>query len=235
MKMIKFLNEIKEPKVSELGGKGYSLVALINNGFKVPNGFILPSEGFFKFLRENNLIEKIERLATSINENNVQHISNKIKNLILNGEMPKYITFEIKDSLTKIKTKYVAVRSSAIGEDNLTASFAGLYDTFLNVETKSSFVIECVKKCWVSLFNKRAIVYRIKKGLSLFDGMAVIVQEMIPSKVSGITFTIHPTNEKALLIEASYGLGDLIVSGKINPDEFILSRDPLNITMSNIS
>lgn len=99
MSVIKFLNEIKKPKVSELEGKGYSLVVLMSNGFNVPKGFVITSKAFFEFLRKNNLKEKIEKLVSEINENNFQEKSKEIRNLISKGKIPEEIITEIKDAL----------------------------------------------------------------------------------------------------------------------------------------
>lgn len=230
MSIVKFLNEIKEPKVLELGGKGYSLAVLTNNGFNVPKGFVITSETFFKFLKDNNLTEGIEKLTSEINENNFREKSMECKRLLLNGKIPEEITSEIKESLNKLNVQYLSIRSSAVSEDSLKASFAGLHDTFLNIKMEVDLVLENIKKCWASLFNERAVIYRIKKNITrLVEGMAIIIQEMIPTEVSGITLTIHPSNEKALLIESSYGLGDLIVSGRIQPDDYIVDRETLEI------
>jgi len=233
MNAIKFLNEVKEPKVSELGGKGYSLAVLTNNGFNVPKGFMITSKAFFEFLEENNMKEKIEKLVSEINENNFQEKSKEIRNLILKGKIPEEIAFEIKDALEKLNVKYVSIRSSAVSEDSLKASFAGLHDTFLNVKAETEPVLENVKKCWASLFNDRAVIYRIKKKLSLLDGMAVIIQEMIPAEISGITFTIHPTRKDSLLVEYTAGIGDRIVSGKVIPNSIIIKRDTFMVIEKN--
>lgn len=234
MSMVKFLNEINEPKVSELGGKGYSLAVLINNGFNVPKGFVITSEVFFKFLRFNNLMGKIENLSSEINENNFQEKSKEIKNLILNGKMPEEIASEIKQNLNNLEVQYVSIRSSAVSEDSLKASFAGLHDTFLNVKADLDLVLENVKKCWASLFNERALIYKIKKGIPHLEGVAGVVQEMIPAEISGITFTVHPSAEKSLLVEASYGIGDIIVSGKVEPDAYTVDRENLEIVKKKI-
>ena len=232
--MVKFLNEINEPKVSELGGKGYSLVVLINNGFNVPKGFVITSEVFFKFLRFNNLMGKIENLSSKIKENNFQEKSKEIKNLILNEKIPEEIALEIEKNLNKLNVQYVSIRSSAVSEDSLKASFAGLHNTFLNVKTEPSLVLENVKKCWASLFNERAAIYRIKKGIPHLEGMAIIAQEMIPAEISGITFTVHPSNEKSLLVEASYGIGDMIVNDKVEPDDYTVNREALEVVKKKI-
>ncbi|MEM4500493.1 MAG: PEP/pyruvate-binding domain-containing protein, partial [Candidatus Woesearchaeota archaeon] len=129
----------------------------------------------------------------------------------------------------------VSVRSSAVSEDSLRVSFAGMHDTFLNVKAELELVLENVKKCWASLFSERAVIYRMKKGVLRLEGMAVIVQEMIPAEVSGVTFTLHPLNKNALLIESARGLGDLIVSGKIIPDYFVINRKTLSILEKRIN
>jgi pyruvate,water dikinase len=226
---VKFLNEIKEPKVSELGGKGYSLAVLTNNGFNVPRGFIIISRTFFEYLRQNDMMERIQELSSEINENNFEEKGREIRNLILSGKIQENIESEVKEALSKLNANYVSVRSSAVSEDSLKASFAGLHDTFLNVKVEVSSVLENVKKCWASLFNDRAVIYRIKKGIPHLEGMAVIVQEMIPANISGITFTFHPMNEKAMLIEFAPGLGDKVVSGEIIPTTVVINRENLTI------
>ena len=227
MSMVKFLDEIKEPRVSELGGKGYSLAVLMNNGFNVPKGFVIISDTFFGYLKQNNQMEKIEKLTSEINKNNFQKKSEEIKNLILNGKMPEEITQEIKENLNKLNIQYVSVRSSAVSEDSLKASFAGMHDTFLNIKTALNLVLENVKKCWASLFNERAILYRIRKKIPHLEGIAVVTQEMIPADVSGTTFTAHPdTRDRSIMvIECSYGLGEAIVSGLVTPDRYIVDKN----------
>jgi pyruvate,water dikinase len=231
---IKSLTELKDPKISEVGGKGYSLAVLINNGFNVPQGFVITSGVFFKFLKDNNLMDRIEKLVSEIDEDNFGEKSKEIRDLILDGKMPEEIASEIKESVNKLNVQYVSIRSSAVSEDSLKASFAGLHDTFLNIKAELNFVLENVKKCWASLFNERAVIYRIKKEIPHLEGMAIVVQEMIPAEISGITFTVHPTDEKSLLVEASYGIGDMIVSGKIEPDDYTVNRETLEIIEKKI-
>ena len=220
--------------VKEIGGKGYSLSVLIKNNLDVPKGFAIISDTFFKFLKRNNLMEKIKKLIFEINENNFRKKGKEIKNLILNGKMPEEIATEIGENLNRLNVQYVSIRSSAVSEDSLKASFAGLYDTFLNVKTEPDLILENIKKCLASLFNERAIIYRIKKKISHIEGIAIIIQKMIPAEISGITFTFHPTDEKCLLIEASYGIGDMIVSGKVDPDDYTIDRQSLEILEKKI-
>jgi len=228
---VKFLDEIKEPKVSELGGKGYSLAVLTSNGFNVPRGFIIVSEAFFEYLWQNNIMEEVQKLSSEINENNFKEKSSEIRNLILSNKIKENIESEVKDALDKLNAHYVSIRSSAVSEDSLRASFAGLHDTFLNVKAEASSVLENIKKCWASLFNERAVIYRIKKGIPHLEGMAVVVQEMIPAEIAGVTFTAHPDtrDRKLIVIEATWGLGESLVSGSITPDLYILNKESLEI------
>lgn len=219
--------------VTEVGGKGYSLRILLDNGFNVPKGFVITSEAFFEYLTRNGLMAKTEKLVSRIDENNVPEKSEEIKDSISSGKMPKEITSEVENKLIRLiptfNVQYVSIRSSAVSEDSSKASFAGLHDTFLNVKTDLSLVLENIKKCWSSLFNNRAVIYRIKKEIPHLEGMAVIVQEMIPAEVSGTAFTAHPdTGDMSMMvIECSWGLGQAVVSGLIVPDRYIVNKsDP---------
>lgn len=231
---VKFLNEIREPKVSELGGKGCSLAVLTNKGFRVPKGFVVNSRVFFEYLEQNTLTARIKRLACRINERNYQKMSKEIVNLISKGKMAKEVVLGIKKCLDDMNVQHVSIRSSAVSEDSPNATFAGLYDTFLNVKTESHYVLKNIQKVWASLFSERAIIYRIKKEISHLEGMSVLVQEMILAEISGITFTIHPMDKKKILIEASYGIGNMIVGGKVEPDSYLVTRNNLKIVKKRI-
>jgi pyruvate,water dikinase len=231
---VKFLEEIEEPKLLELGGKGYSLAVLVSKGFNVPRGFVILSEAFFDYLRQNNMMEMMRKLSLEINENNFREKSREIRNLILSGKIQENIELEVREALDKLNTRHVSVRSSAVSEDSLRASFAGLHDTFLNVKAEASSVLESVKRCWAYLFNDRGVIYRIKKKIPRLKGMAVIVQEMIPAEVSGVVFTVHPMDKKSLLIEASYGIGDMVVGGRVEPDDYVVDRKTLKIVERKI-
>lgn len=220
--------------IAEVGGKGYSLTILGERDLNVPKGFVITSEAFFEYLKRNSLTEKTERLCSEINENNFKEKSKEIRNLILNGEIPEEIAMQIKKSLKKLGVQYVSVRSSAASEDSLKASFAGLYDTFLNVKVDPSLILGKVKKCWMSLFNERAVTYRITKRIPHLEGMAVVIQKMIPAEISGITLTVHPTDKRNLLVEASFGLGDIIAGGKVDPDDYTVDRKTLEIVEKKI-
>lgn len=234
MNTVKLISEIKKPNTLELGGKGYSLSVLLNNGINVPMGFIILSNVFFNYLHHNNIMDNIKKLSFKINENNFKEISKEIKNLIMNRDIPKKIIFEVEENLNKLKTKNVSIRSSAVSEDTPRSSFAGLFDTFLNINSDINLVLTHIIECWSSLFNERAIIYKLKKKLPQIEGMAVVIQEMVSSDISGITFTTNPMNENSLLIEASFGIGDIIVSGEVEPDDYIISRKTLSLIEKKI-
>lgn len=228
--MIKFVVELENNlPVSEIGGKAYSLSVLVKNGFNVPPAFVITSSAFFDFLKHNRLLEQVQKLASEITQDNFKEKSTQAREAILKGEMPEGIVSEIKGFLNGLGAQYFSIRSSAVSEDSLKASFAGLFDTFLNVKVELPLVLEYVKRCWASLFNERAVAYRVRKGVPYLEGMAVIVQKMMPAEVSGITFTVHPSNKGALLVEASYGLGNTIVGGQVDPDDFTVDRKTLEI------
>lgn len=234
MRFSKSLWQIKQPEIFELGGKGYSLAVLVNNGFNVPKGFVITTDTFFEYLRQNSLMNKIKNLVSKIEEMNFQGKNKEIKHLISNGNMTDEIRFDIKKNLTDLNVQYVVVRSSGISEDSSKASFAGIYDTFLNVRANIKSVSGKVVRCWASLFSERAVIYRLKKEIPHLEGMAIIIQEMIPAVISGITFTTHPVDKKNLLIETSYGIGNMIVTGKVEPDSYVITRNILKIVRKRI-
>jgi phosphoenolpyruvate synthase/pyruvate phosphate dikinase len=159
----------------------------------------------------------------------VDSASEKIKALILEAKMPDDIAKEIKSEFKKLGAKFVAVRSSATAEDSSEAAWAGQLDSFLN--TTEKMLLENVQRCWASLFTPRAIFYRFEKGLhGTHISVAVVVQKMVESEVSGIAFSVHPVTEdyNQLIIEAGFGLGEAIVSGQITPDSYVVEKNSLD-------
>src|SRR3712207_4347322 len=213
---IKMFADVDNPQVLQLGGKGYSIIVLRQHGFNVPEGFTIGTGVFSSFVEHNSLSELYNRLAVGLGENDLEERSEDLREAILNAKLSTDVVQEVEDRLGKLSAGSLAVRSSAVGEDSLGASFAGLHDTFLNIPVEIDAVIDSIKRCWASAFNNRALIYRKVKGVSSFDGMAVVVQEMIAAEVSGVTFTVSPANNQCLLIESAYGLGNLIVGGDVD-------------------
>lgn len=237
-KYIYWFNQVDKDDLALVGGKGANLGEMTKAGFPVPPGFIVSSSAYFYFLKENNLelpIKKILLQAQLDDPHSFLEVSEKIKEKILEGKMPKDLAVEIAKAYLKlgrgIRQNLVAIRSSATAEDLPTASFAGQQATFLNVSGEAN-VVRKVQACWASLFEARAIFYREEYGFDHFKvGIAVPVQRMIQSEKSGVMFTVNPvTNQKnEILIEAIYGLGELIVQGAVTPDQYLIDKNTLKI------
>ena len=236
---IKIFKELNKERVGEAGGKGASLGEMTNAGIPVPPGFVVLANSFDRFLEETDLDAEIEAILKKVKPkdiNSVDKASAEIRLLISKATMPKDLTTEILKHFKALKSKFVAVRSSATAEDSKTASWAGELETYLNVTEKD--VALQVKKCWSSLFTPRAIFYRFEKKLHEKPvSVAVVVQQMVQSEVSGVAFTVHPVTKdyNQMVLEAGFGLGEAIVSGMITPDTYIVHKNDLSILDINVS
>lgn len=221
------------------GGKGASLGEMLQAGIPVPDGFVVLSTTFDRFIEETDLDVEIDSILDKVNYqeiSSVENASEEIKALILNAEMPNDIAEEIKKKFNNLGAKFVAVRSSATSEDSSTAAWAGQLESYLN--TTKDLVLENVKKCWASLFTPRAIFYRKEKNLHKSKiSVAVVIQKMVESECSGIAFSVHPVtqDENQIIIEAGFGLGEAIVSGQITPDSYVIEKEPRRIIDKNIN
>jgi phosphoenolpyruvate synthase/pyruvate phosphate dikinase len=230
--------ELNKKDTQIAGGKGASLGEMINAGIPVSNGFVLLSSAFDEFIKETDINVEIDSIIKSVDTkkmHTVDDASEKIRALILNNTIPEAIANEIKNEFTKLNSKFVAVRSSATAEDGLSAAWAGQLDSFLN--TTEEKLLDNVKKCWASLFTPRAIFYRFEQGLHAEDiSVAVVIQKMVNSEKSGIAFSVHPVTEdyNQLIIEASWGLGEAIVSGQITPDSYVVKKDSEELIDINV-
>ena len=238
MELILDFTKLGKGDVALAGGKGASLGEMTRAGIPVPPGFVILATAFEKFLKETDLNVEIDSILHSVDRremHTVEDASEKIKALILSAEMPRATTEEIKKFFKKLDAKYVAVRSSATAEDSAAASWAGQLESYLN--TTEENVLENVKRCWASLFTPRAIFYRFEKELHKQKiSVAVVVQKMVESEVSGVAFSVHPVTQdrNQLIIEASFGLGEAIVSGQITPDSYVVEKDPRRIIDKNV-
>jgi phosphoenolpyruvate synthase/pyruvate phosphate dikinase len=220
-----YFQEIDRTKFMVAGGKGANLGELSGiNGIQVPEGFCVTTKAYKKITENNqelnSLLNELARLKAEEREN-VSEISAKIRTVIESIPISKDIAEEITAYLTKFGEKDAfAVRSSATAEDLPTASFAGQQDTYLNI-IGTEAILKHISKCWASLFTERAVIYRLQNG---FDQrkvyLSVVVQKMIFPQAAGILFTADPvtSNRKILSIDASFGLGEALVSGLVNPD-----------------
>ncbi len=238
MELIRDFQNLRKNDIAIAGGKGASLGEMTQIGVSVPAGFVILASVFDRFLEETDISVEIEALLHKLNFkniNSVDRVSNEIRDLILDAEFPKEIAKEVQKEFSKLKAKYVAVRSSATAEDSSIASWAGELESYLN--TTKQNLLENIKRCWASLFTPRAIFYRFEKKLNKIKiSVAVIIQKMIQSEISGICFTVHPITKDydQMVIEAGYGLGEIIVGGKITPDTYVVHKKNQIILDKNI-
>ena len=214
--------------VAIAGGKGAQLGEMTRAGIPVPPGFVVLTSAFDEFLEENNLENMIAELLKNVDvkkTGSVDAASKEIRDILSKARMPKNVEKEINAAFGGLGAEYVAVRSSATAEDASAASWAGELETYLNVTRDG--LLHSVKKCWSSLFTPRAIFYRFEKNLGAKSiSVAVVVQKMVDSEVSGVAFTANPvTNDRGqIIIEAGFGLGEAIVGGLITPDNYVVDK-----------
>jgi len=238
MKFVRDLNTIDIRAVSTAGGKGANLGEIIKVSIPVLPGFVVLTSAFERFLEETDINVELKAMWSRINIEDIESIeenSEIVRALIVKAKMSKDIEKEILNSFKKLKAKYVAVRSSATAEDSKIDSWAGELETYLNTTQKN--LIQNVKKCWASLYTPRALFYRVKRGLKRKHvSVAVVIQKMIQSEVSGVCFTVHPVNKdrNQMIIEAVRGLGESLVQGQVTPDSYIIAKNNLEILDINI-
>jgi pyruvate,water dikinase len=241
---IRFFDEPGSADVEILGGKCASLVALTAAGMPVPPGFAVTTDAYTAFVESSGVADDIHRLLQSIDPDDVASIdaaSAQIRDEILKRPVPEPIREEFATAYARLQSRFsseapVAVRSSATAEDLPDASFAGQQDTYLWLQGLDE-VAEHVRRCWASLYTSRAISYRLRnsipnEGLS----MAVAVQKMVDAKVAGVAMTVDPSNgdRSTIVIDAAWGLGELVVSGLVTPDNLHVDKVMLTITAEHL-
>lgn len=238
MKDIVDLRDVNASDVRIVGGKNASIGEMIQNlskkGINVPGGFATTVIAYEKFLAQDGLGQKIERILSGVNSNNLKALSiasEKIRRLIIATSFSTQFEKEIETAYAKLGSPAVAVRSSAISEDSNEASFAGMQETFLNVKGGKN-ILQAIKLVFASLFSNRAILYRQEYGFHHDEcPLSIGIMPMIRSDKgsSGVVFTLDTESgfDKVIVISASYGLGEGIVQGHVNGDEFIVYKPSL--------
>ncbi|MBP2133640.1 pyruvate,water dikinase [Methanomicrobium sp. W14] len=226
---IMWLAEIKKDDIPSVGGKGASLGEMNAVGLPVPPAFVVTAQAFRRFLVESGieteLFGKLENLDVE-DADVLEASAEKAMKTVMDAKMPESIKKSIIESYTKMgDTTVVAVRSSATAEDLPDASFAGQQETYLNIKGEND-LIEAIQKCWASLYGARAIYYRAKQGFEDRGvDIAVVVQKLVYSEKSGVMFSSHPVSgEPTTIIEASWGLGEAVVSGIVSPDNYVFDQ-----------
>jgi pyruvate, water dikinase len=212
------------------GGKGANLSRMAAAGFPVPPGFVVAAGAFHDFLESCGGVLLIARLTQDLDVDDrraVEQVAGRIQGLIVSSPLQPDLSRAILAAHSRLEgSDLVAVRSSAVSEDSLTASFAGQQESYLNVRGGDA-VLDRVRECWASFFSPRALFYRAQKAVLSDTRMAVVVQEMVQAHKSGVMFTVDPIRNRrgCMVIEGAPGLGDAIVSGEITPDHYVISRE----------
>ncbi|MBI4981056.1 phosphoenolpyruvate synthase [Candidatus Woesearchaeota archaeon] len=241
-KYVVWFKDLQKDSIAIAGGKGSNLGEMTQLSLPVPNGFAVTAQTYKEFIEQTGLKNQIEQLLLGLDEEdttNLQKTSEQIQKIIIETPVPEDMAEEIVDNYELLGMKkrdasnlvqpeevFVAVRSSATAEDLPSASFAGQQATFLNIKGKEH-IVDAVRACWASLFTARAIYYRQKNKFEHSKVyLSAIVQRMVNSEKSGIMFTINPATNNAdeLVIEAIYGLGEMIVGGEVNPNTYLIDK-----------
>jgi pyruvate,water dikinase len=241
---IKWFSEINKNSQDLVGEKAVNLAEIYNLKLSVPQGFVITKKAYDYFIEKSGIKEKIQELLERLNYENLEQVeetTRQIRTFILGSEMPEDLEKDILEEYETLGATnlelvhgsaldilnnaaepiFVAVRSSQTSTDT---NFIGQHESYMNVKGKSS-LIENIKKCFASLFTSRATYSRYKKGISNQVSIAVIIQKMIDSTKSGVILSKNYSENKDITLEAVWGLGEGIVSGKITPDKYIISED----------
>ncbi len=244
--IVVWLENIRKDDIEIVGGKCANLGELTAKGVRVPPGFAVTADAFRRFLDQTKIGEVIHKTLKRSNGSKdptlYEEASQEIRKIIESVPMPQDIASEVRRAYRELCNRtgndqvLVAVRSSATGEDLPDASFAGQQDTFLNVKGEEQLV-HYVQKCWSSLYTPRAIFYREEKGFPHEKVLiSVGVQKMVEATSSGVVFTLDPVNgdPSKIVIEATWGLGEALVSGHVSPDRFIVDKGTFQIVHKDI-
>ncbi len=231
--MIKWLKDISNEEFELVGGKAYNLGVMLQAGMMVPDAFVITSDAYKAYISENGISREIERILEA--NDSSQEIEKKIKALFSANLLSQALKEDIARFQKTLTGKSLAVRSSATAEDLPGMSFAGQYSSYLNVAPSN--LNATVIECWKSLWNERAIEYRKNNRVNDDFSHCVIVQEMIEAAVSGVVFTANPISglRNELCINASFGLGEAIVSGEVVPDQYIVNKKTGEIVSEEIN
>ena len=224
-----------EATLARAGGKGTNLARLVRADFEVPPGFIVTTDAYRTFVEANQFQPRILALVQAISMEDtavLENTSTKIRAWFEQGQLPAEIAAQITSAYYDVSSPPVAVRSSATAEDLPGLAFAGQQDTYLNVVGEDA-VLDAVKRCWGSLWTARAIAYRMRNHIPADEvALAVVVQKLIAAESSGVLFTANPVTGRRdeMIIEASFGLGEAVVSGQVDPDHYVVNSARWEVT-----
>jgi pyruvate,water dikinase len=235
VRAIASLTDVGVTDTTLVGGKGANLGELIEAGFPVPPGFVVTADAYLAALDEAGVrgeLSELTRQATAVAPGELAPLAERGRELVNSVPLPATFVEEILAAYDSLGATRVAVRSSATAEDSSDTSFAGMNETFTNV-TRASLV-ERIRECWVSLFGDRVVAYRAEQRLEDEPAIAVVVQQMVDSDRSGVMFTVDPSSRDQLVIEAAFGLGEVVVGGLVEPDTYRVDRSSLRVREQHI-
>jgi pyruvate,water dikinase len=240
MTYIAWMNQGKLAR-EQVGGKGAALSDLAAAGFNVPAGFCVTADAYRYFSESNGLGAAVQAILAGIDASQpaaVATASAAIEERVAAAALPEDLKAAVCEAYATLMARRevaCAVRSSAVSEDGAAASFAGLYETFLNVRGDAD-IIDRLHRCYVSLWAERAVGYRARNGGGHDEAMAVVIMYLVPSETAGIAFTAHPVtgSRDTVVINSSWGLGEAIVSGRVTPDCFLVTKETWQIAEREI-
>ena len=241
---IRWFEDLSKADVPLAGGKGANLGEMVRAGLPVPPGFVVTAAAYRTFLEEADLGEEIARRLgeTDVDDRHaLDRVAEAIQARIREAPMPKSVQSELVQAYRELSRRegsgaeLVAVRSSATMEDTEAASFAGMNRSYLNVRGEDD-VVQRVKDVWASLYSPRVIFYRKRLGLPGEPEIAAIVQKMVNATKSGVAFSVDPATNDAqkMVIEAAYGLGEVVVGGQVEPDHYEIAKPGLSIAAMRV-
>ena len=230
MQTVRWFEDIRLGDTGSVGGKGANLGELTAGGLPVPPGFVVTGEAYLDAMARAGVHERLVAIlaeARTASQDGLDHLAGEAKDLVHSVRVPDDLATAVLSAYERLGDQVrVAVRSSGIGEDAEGTSFAGMNETFTNVAGKDE-VLGRLVDCWASLWGARSIFYRGDKSLTAEPAIAVVVQEMVPSERSGVMFTLDPSSGETdhIVIEAAFGQGEVVVSGMVEPDTYVVDKD----------
>lgn len=236
---IAWFEALRQQDTAIAGGKGANLGELVAAGLPVPRGFVVTADGYLCSMEEAGVRSGLSDIfaETDVSDPETLHDAvAQLQGLVRKSGMADAVRASVLDAYHRLGNQVaVAVRSSATAEDTAGFSFAGMHETFTHVVGDDA-LIERIVDCWASLYGERVIVYRNAKNLDEEPAIAVVVQEMVDSECSGVLFTADPSNgdRSKIVIEAAFGLGEVVVGGQVEPDTYVLTKDGLHIVQVRV-